>query len=99
MTPLGRVINFLLQRPLRMRKDLGRAAKPHGATDVIPAHGAVLTRLARDADLEGHLVAHPQLGGGLIPNGDDGAGGLVAQGQGLLHGNVADGEMVEVVQV
>ena len=98
MTPLSRVVDPLLQRALRMREDLGRTPEAHGAADVVPSRLAVLALLAGDTDLEGHLVSRGEVRDALA-NGHDGAAGLMTESERFLDGDVADGVVVEVVQV
>jgi hypothetical protein len=81
-----------------MRKRLGRAAELHAATDIVPSLVAVLAALAGKTDLEGDAVAGAQ-GGDAIADGEDGAAGLVAEGERLADEDVAVAEVVEVVQV
>lgn len=97
VTPLRRVDDTLLQRPLRMRHRLCRAAEPHLAADVIPASAAETARLAREPDLEGHAV--PRLEGRRGASCDHDAAGLVAQRQGLTHEDVSVPVVRKVVQV
>lgn len=98
VTPLGRVVDALLQRALEVRKRLCRAAEAHAAADVVAAVVAVLACVARDADLESNAVTRGQV---LDSRADRyySAAGLVAQRQGLLDNDVAVAVVVEVVQV
>lgn len=81
-----------------MRDRLGRTAELHAAADIVPPLVAVLAALAGKANLEGDAVAGPQ-GGDAIAGGEDGAAGLVAEGEGFADEDVAVAEVVEVVQV
>lgn len=98
MTPPRRVIDPLLQRPLRMRKVLSRRPKFHLLADVIPALCAVLTALTRQADLESNLVPGCE-GGDIRANGEDCAGRLMAETQGLADEDVAVAVVVVVVKI
>lgn len=98
MAPVGRVVDPLLEGTLGMRKGLCRGAEIHGAADVVAALGAVLAVLAGEADLEGDAVSGAQVGDG-IADGDDGAAGLMAEGQRFADDDVAVAVVVEVVQV
>lgn len=92
------MIDALLQRALRVGERLGRAAKLHAPADVVAADFAVLAALAGQADLEGHAVAGRQVPHGAA-DGDDGAAGLVAEGEGLADNDVAVAVVVKVVQI
>ncbi len=92
------MVDAFLQRALRVRECLGRTAKLHAPADVVAADVAVLAALAGQADLEGHAVAGRQVLHGAA-NGDDGAAGLVAEGEGLADDDVAVAVVVKVVQV
>jgi hypothetical protein len=98
VAPPRRVVDLLLKSALGMRVGLCRGAELHGAADVVAAGGAVLAALARKADLEGDAVTGGEVGHGRADS-DDGAGGLVAEGQGLADDDVAVAEVVEVVKV
>lgn len=98
MAPPGRVVDLLLQRSLGMRVCLGGAAELHATADVVAALSAVLAVLAGEADLEGDAVTSDEVGDGRTDS-DDGAAGLVAQGQGLADDDVAVAEVVKIVQV
>ncbi len=99
MTPPRGVHNQLLQRALGMRQvPLGGAPELHGAADVISAGDAEVTGLARLADFERHMVADLQPSG-IRPDSSDNACGLVAEGKGLPHLDVAVTEVAEVVEV
>ncbi|KAI9163627.1 sorbitol dehydrogenase [Paramyrothecium foliicola] len=98
VAPLGRVVYALLQGALRVGEGLGRAAELHAPADVVPRLGAELARLARLADLEGDAVAGGEVGDAGA-DGDNGAAGLVAEGEGLADEDVAVAVVVEVVQV
>lgn len=98
VTPARGMVHALLQRALRMGKRLGRAAKLHTAADVVAAGRAVLAVLAGQADFERDAVASGEVLD-ISADGDDGAAGLVAEGEGLAHENVAVAVVVEVVQV
>lgn len=98
VAPPGRVVDLLLQRSLGMGVCLGGATELHAAADVVTALSAVLAVLAGEADLEGDAVTSNEVGDGRT-DCDDGATGLVAQGQGLADDDVAVAEVVEVVQV
>lgn len=94
----GRVGDLLLEGALGVGEALCRGAEGHGAADVVAALGAQLALAAGEADLEGDVVA------GLEPrharaHGRHGAGGLVAQGHGLAHLDVAVAVVAVVVQV
>lgn len=96
-----RVGDDLLQGALGVGEGLGGTAEGHGAADVVAALAAQLARLAREADLEGDVVAGLQQVR-LSHSGADGrddAGRLVAQGQGLFDEDVAVAVVAEVVQV
>lgn len=94
----GRVGDLLLEGALGVGEALCRGAEGHGAADVVAALGAQLALAAGEADLEGDVVAGLQVGHGRA-HGGDGAGGLVAQGHGLAHLDVAVAVVAVVVQV
>jgi hypothetical protein len=62
MTPLSRMINPLLQRPLRMRNRLGATPKPHPFADIIPPLFTPVTSLARQTYFQRYLVAYFKVG-------------------------------------
>lgn len=98
MTPSGWMVDPLLQRALRVRDGLSRAAEAHAAADVVPAGCAEVTLLAGQANLEGDLVANAQgRDGGTC--GRNHATGLVTEREGLAHEDVPVAEVAEVVQV
>lgn len=98
MHPLRRVVDPLLQRPLKMRERLGRAAEAHTLADVVPALLAERAVLTGQTDFERDAVADPQMAHLRANTGHD-AGRLVAQRHGLAHEDVAVAVVREVVQV
>lgn len=92
------MVDSLLQRALGMGKGLGGAAKLHAAANVVAAAGAVLAVFAGQADLERDAVARLEIGH-IGTGSDDGAAGLVAEGEGLADNDVAVAVVVKVVQV
>lgn len=93
-----RVRDGILQGALGVGERLGRRAERHGFANVVAALGAQIAVVAREADLEGDIVAWLQVGD-LGADGGDGAGGFVAEGQGLADLDVAVAEVGKVVQV
>lgn len=81
-----------------MGERLGRTPELHAAADVVAIGSAELALATRKADLECNAVSDSQAVG-IGPDGDDGAAGLVAEGQRLAHEDVAVAEVREVVQV
>ena len=57
MAPPSRMGNLLLQGALGMGVGLSGAPELHLSADIVAALPAQLARLARLADLEGHVVA------------------------------------------
>jgi hypothetical protein len=98
MTPLGRMINPLLQRTLEMRKTLCRRAEFHILADVVAALFTTVTGIAGDADFQSYSVAGGEVGYGRTDGGDD-AGGFVTEGQGFADEDVAVAVVVVVVKV
>jgi hypothetical protein len=98
ITPLGRVIDPLLQRPLEMRKALPTTPKPHLLANIIPPLLTPRALLARNADFECDFVTDLEIRYGGADGGDD-AGGLMAEGQGLADEDVAVAVVGVVVQV
>lgn len=98
VNPSGRVVNPLLQRPLHVRKRLGRAAKLHAFANVVSAALAVVARLAWQANLECDTIAWLEVRDG-GPYSDDCAAGFVAQRQRLADEDVAIAVVVIVVQI
>lgn len=98
MNPSRRMIDPLLQRPLHVRKGLGRAPELHAPADVVSPAVAKLAALARQADLERDPVARLEVRDARS-HGNNGAAGFVAQRQRLAHEDVAIAEVAEVVQV
>lgn len=92
------MIDPLLQRPLHVRKRLGRAAKLHASANVVSAARAVVTRLAWQANLERDAIAWLEVGDGR-PYSDDCAAGFVAQRQRLADEDVAIAVVVVVVHI
>lgn len=101
MTPLRRVIDPLLQRPLRVRRArLRGTAKPHALADVVAALEAALALLAGQPHFQGHAVADAEVrGGDFGAYAHDYAGGLVAEGERFATYDVAVAEVLVVVQV
>lgn len=98
MAPFGALIDLLLQRSLKVRETLRRAAEPHLFADVIPPRAAELALLARNTDFQRHAIADLEAGDGGA-DGCDGAGGLVTEGERFAHENVAVGKMIVVMLV
>lgn len=98
MTPLGWVINPLLQRSLEMRETFCRTPKLHVLADIVASLFAAVAGIARHADFQGNAIADGEVGDGRADSGDD-AGGLVAQGQGLADEDVAVAVVGVVVEV
>lgn len=94
----GRVGDGLLEGALGVGVGLGAGAEGHVPADVVPPRGAQLAGAAGQADLEGDVVAGPEVRDGGADGGDD-ARGLVAEGEGLADLDVAVAEVGEVVQV
>jgi hypothetical protein len=57
MTPLGRMIDSLLQCTLEVRETLCRRAEFHILADVVAAFFTTVTGIAWDADLQSYSVA------------------------------------------
>lgn len=88
----------VLQGALGVREGLGRRPERHGLADVVAALGAERAGAAGQADLERDGVAGREVGDGGA-DGGHGAGGFVAEGEGLADLDVAVAEVREVVQV
>jgi hypothetical protein len=81
-----------------VRHRLCAAPKPHALAEVIPALAADAALAAGDADLEGDAVADAEAGH-LGPDGDDGAGRLVAERQRHAGAEVAIGKLLVVTDI
>lgn len=100
MTPNSRVIYPLLEGALEVRDALGAAPEPHLPAEVVPAPPADGALAARDADLEGHAVAHRERPDGhLRADSHHDARGLVAEGQRRAGAQVPVGELLVVRHV
>jgi len=98
MTPLSRVVNPLLQRPLEMWKALRRTPKPQRLADII---SPLLTQLALSTwqpDFEGHAIASFEVSDRGADGGDD-ACGFMAESERFLDNDVAVAVVIEVVKV
>lgn len=62
MTPLGRVVDLLLESSLGMRVRLGRATELHATANVVTALAAELTGLTRQTNLESDAVSDDEVG-------------------------------------
>lgn len=92
------MIDTVLQRALKVRKRLCRAAEAHAFADVVASLTAALALSAGYADLEGDLVADAEARG-CGADGHDHTGGLVAEREGLADDDIAVAVVVVVVQV
>jgi hypothetical protein len=98
MTPLGRMIDPLLQCTLEMRETLCRRAEFHILADVVAALFTTVTGIAGNADFQSYSVAGGEVGYGRTDSGDD-AGGFMTESQGFADENVAVAVVVVVVEV
>lgn len=94
----GRVCDLLLEGALGVGEALCRGAEGHLPADVVAALLAQLALAAGQADLEGHVVAGPEVCHGRAHR-RHGPRRLVAQGHGLPHLDVAVAVVAVVVQV
>lgn len=100
MAVLRRMVHPFLQRPLVMRPAPRRTPEPHLPADVVSSLLAAIALVAGDADFQCHAISGLEVDsrdGGA--NAHDHAGGFMAEGQGLLDGDVADAEVPVVVEV
>ncbi len=81
-----------------MGKRLGRAAETHLPADVVPALQAQSAFAAGLPNLQGNVVADLERGHAGADSGD-GAGGFMAQSDGLSDQDIAVAVVVEVVEV
>jgi hypothetical protein len=58
MTPLRRMINPLLQRPLRMRESLRTTPKSHTLADIIPPFFTSFTLFTRQAYFQRYFISY-----------------------------------------
>lgn len=79
MAPLGRMIYFLLQSPLKMRYALGTTPEPHFLAKIVSASPADSTLSARNSHLKRDSVADSKVAH-IWPNCNDDARGFVTKG-------------------
>jgi hypothetical protein len=98
MTPLGRMVDSLLQCALEMRETLCRRSEFHILADVVAAFFTTVTGVAWNTNLQSYSVASGEIGYGRTDSGDD-AGGFMTEGQGFADEDIAVAVVVVVVEV
>lgn len=95
MTPRSRVIDPLLQRPLKMREALCATSEAHLLAQIIPPLATNATLATWYANLQGHAVAESKAPH-LRADRNNNTRRLVAKGQGLASAEIAIGKLLEV---